>query len=264
MSVRDLFSKFFYPNAKSNNDLLNMHTCEQSNFNLQIHAEFLMQQVNEISMIYTTDNLYDIWQAFRKTQLTVLPVCDGTIDNIIGFLELATLTDYIISLKENCITPMNHVMPSVLSSHSLIIKNIKNLAFISPNTDLAYITSTMFTQNIKLFVVLDEFGGTKGIITSDTIVAGLYDNYIKSGILYTSQDGVRILDGQITIPQLQKLFHDIPFDNEDTKTLSGVLITYLGNMPNVNDVFAWYNYQCKILEIEDRSIKKVSITPLIT
>jgi putative hemolysin len=203
-----------------------------------ILAENLMFRANDEEMLYLNFTEEEIIQKFQETKKTVLPVCRSSIDDIIGCYSVFKL----IAQQKN---------------GKIDIKDTERIVFVAPNADLYYLLQLILKQNINLLVVVNEFGGTEGIITKDSMAQLMFESQNQK-YLEQSKDGLVIIDANIPLSQVQHIL-DIEINNYDSKTIGGFVMEHFGNIPNTGDSFTLSNQIFKVLEMDGRRVKKVSI-----
>jgi putative hemolysin len=113
-------------------------------------------------------------------------------------------------------------------------------------------------------IVLDEYGGTEGIITHEDVIEAMIGSEIedetdleKEGLVEKLTDTEIICDGKITLYRLNSVFDtEIP---EEEDVLAGYLLKELNDFPEEGEVIERNNLTYKILKVEGRTIKKVKI-----
>ena len=126
-----------------------------------------------------------------------------------------------------------------------------------------------FQKNkIHIAVVVDEFGGTSGMVTLEDvleeIVGEISDEYDVDNSLYTKQnDGSYIFEAKI---MLTDFFRATDIDSEDFEditeevdTLAGLILELKGDFPKLNEEITYKNYKFKIAAMNARRILKVKL-----
>lgn len=171
-----------------------------------------------------------------------IPVYDESVDNIVGILHLKDL------LKNS-------------KDESKQIKEIMREAFFVPQYQkINDLFKDMQQNKTQVGIVLDEYGGTAGIVTMkdilEEIVGNMYDEFDEEEIAYTKiDDNTYLLEGSLPIYDVRKILHiDIPEGDYDT--LSGYIIEELGRIPQDNEYpeIETPTVTFKVEEYEDKRI----------
>jgi CBS domain containing-hemolysin-like protein len=178
-----------------------------------------------------------------------LPVYKGTIDHIIGIVYSKDLL-------------------SLLEHRSLIIlQDIIRPPFFIPESKKISLLLREFQQNkVHLGIVVDEFGGTEGLVTMEDIIEEIvgdildeYDETRKS--IEQSGDGSVIVDAALSIADFNVQFRAKLPEAPDYETLAGYLQKITGKLPELNEEINTNNFIFTILTKSARRIRQVRVTP---
>lgn len=178
---------------------------------------------------------------------TRFPVYEDDIDNIIGIMH----TKYLLSWSVN---PEKHVS-EFMDTDPMIVYEFQP---IEP------IFRKMTKERRHLAIVLDEYGGTEGIVTHEDIIEGMIGLEIHdemdpdSEVLIEKLTPTKVIcDGKVTLHRLNTIFQtEIP---EEEDVLAAYLLSEFKDFPQTGDVLEKGNLTFKILSVEDRSIRRVQI-----
>lgn len=178
-----------------------------------------------------------------------IPVLQGSIDNIRGVLYAKDLIPHINKgpyFKWQTLIRQPYFVPETMKLDDLLQEFQKN--------------------KIHIAVVVDEFGGTSGMVTMEDVleevVGEISDEYDIDNSLYTKQnDGSYVFEAKIMLTDFFKAtdidsedFEDI---TEEVDTLAGLILELKGDFPEQNEVIMYKNYKFKIVAINARRILKV-------
>ncbi len=178
-----------------------------------------------------------------------IPVLQGSIDNIRGVLYAKDLIPHINKgpfFKWQTLIRQPYFVPETMKLDDLLQEFQKN--------------------KIHIAVVVDEFGGTSGMVTMEDVleevVGEISDEYDVDNSLYTKQnDGSYVFEAKIMLTDFFKAtdidsedFEDI---TEEVDTLAGLILELKGDFPEQNEVIKYKNYEFKIVAINARRILKV-------
>ena len=211
-------------------------------FNDKTVSEVMVHRT-EVYAIDLSSNVEDILSELKEYKYSRIPVYEESIDTIVGVLFIKDLLAYAYSKKE------------------VKIKKIMRPAyFVSESKPINEFFKEMQRDKQQLAVVLDEYGGTAGIITMEDIieelVGNIFDEYDEVEKEYEKiDDNTFMIDGSVSIYELRKILGvDIPEGDYDT--LSGYLIELLGRIPHDDEkpVIETDKVTYKIEEYEEKRI----------
>jgi len=205
-------------------------------------------KISGIDINTTTDDLIEtiITEGYSR-----IPVYDDTIDKIIG----------IVHAKD--------ILPLLAHSEEIILKNIIRKPYFIPETKrINDLMSELQQKRIQIAIVLDEFGGTAGMVTLEDIVEELVgeiqDEYDEEKpIVETINDREFIVNALAPIYDVNShLPHDLPEDG-DFDTVSGWLGDIFGKIPDVGEQKESNGYNITVLKKSDQNIESVKLELLI-
>ena len=189
----------------------------------------------DVTAVSITDTAESIEKCFYETGYSRLPVYRDSIDNITGAI---ILKDFAYKVLKN-----NEPLESI----------IKPALYISKTTRISRLLKNLQTQKTHLAVVLDEFGGTMGIVTLEDIVEELvgeiWDEHDEAmEHIIPLADRYRI-NGNTP---LKEFFELLGIDEKNAavnaSTAGGWVIEYLGEFPQEGHAFMYRNYSITILK----------------
>ncbi len=176
-----------------------------------------------------------------------IPVYEDSIDNIIGLLYAKDL------LKQWGI-----------DENSLSVRGIMRPPYFIPESkNLEQLLQEFKSKRIHLAIVIDEYGGTSGLITIEDlleeIVGDIQDEHDREESLLTvNPDGSVTVDGRLPVEELEKHF-DLEIVRDNFDSVGGLAFHLTGRIPAVGDVFEGAGLRLKIIEADLRRVKKVTI-----
>jgi len=198
----------------------------------------------EIEGIDVTASVEEARQKFISTKLSKLVVFDENIDNILGFIHLLDLFKKPASIRD-IMLPI-FAVPESMSATDLINK---------------------FTKNRRSIAwVVDEFGGTAGIITMEDVLEEIFGE-IKDE--YDTEEFVEkqlaedefIFSGRLELDYLNEKY-DLAFPEHESETLSGYIINQFETIPKQKERIIINDYQFDILNVSDTRIDMVKVKVL--
>ena len=206
-------------------------------------ASEVMTPRTKLSMVSSKDSLQKILHTFIDSGHSKLPVYDGDIDNIIGIIYLYDLFKNPNNIKE-------------------IIKNVNQIPF---SKNISDIMSEFQDSNCNVSIVLDEHGGTLGIITAEDIFEELFGDFedefdhddIRSRV---NEDGSITTNAKIECDAFNKKYNNL-IPNGNYETLAGYIISEIGRIPNEGENLFLKIGQIVIKKSSSRKIDEIQIFP---
>lgn len=213
-------------------------------------SEIMTHRTNIISL--DVDASYDeVLNAAINEKYTRIPIYEDNIDNIIGILHIKDLLYHAAEGLKQPFSLRNMIRPPYIVPES---KNI-DATFREMQRDRA-----------QLAVVIDEYGGTAGIITIEDlleeIVGNIQDEYDEEEVPITcSDEGVFEVAGMATPDEVSEAT-GVELPEEDYDTVAGLVINLLGRIPEEDErpEVAYQNLLFQVLEMDEKRISRLRIT----
>ena len=211
--------------------------------------EILTPRVDVIAVEDDT-SLEELAQTFAESGYSRLPVYHGTIDNIIGVVHEKDF--YLARLKK------------ASSIEDLIAPTL----YTTGSTQISQLLRTLREQHHHMAVVVDEYGGTEGIITLEDIleelVGEIWDEHDEATEDFRQQsDGSWLVSGSASIDDLFETL-DLPEDDEiDSNTVNGLVQEKTCHLPKVGDRFTLGSYTGVVTRTARRRVTEVRFTAAV-
>jgi CBS domain containing-hemolysin-like protein len=208
-------------------------------------------QIVAVSTEATTE---EIIKEAIESRHTRIPVFRGTIDNIIGILNVKDLLKFWSKeiTKEDILTQLTkpYYIPETKNTHLLFYE---------------------FKENKKhVAIVIDEYGGTSGLVTLEDlleeIVGEIRDEHevnTDTDGIFQSADGSLIVDGRTEIEKIEE-YLNISLEKGRYETLGGMILNATRRIPLIGETYQIRGLEITIENADERSIKKVKIRKLQT
>jgi putative hemolysin len=198
----------------------------------------------EIVGVPRTTSIEEVRKRFIETQLSKLIVFDKDIDHIVGYIHQLDLFKNPTQL-DNIILPIPAI-PESMSATRLI---------------------SQFTRERKSIAwVVDEFGGTAGIVTMEDLLEELFgeirdefdtEEFVEKQL----NEREYIFSGRLELDYLADKY-DFPFDQEEAETLSGYIINHHDTIPRQKDRIIIGEFEFEVLQVTDTRIETVRLKKL--
>lgn len=219
-------------------------------FNNKTAGDIMTHRVELVAVPLET-KLPELVGIINKEHYTRIPVYEGNVDNIVGILHVKDLL---------------RLLDDGLSADFNLVENIRKPLYIPILKKTNEIFVELKLAKTHIAVVLDEYGGTAGIITIEDlleeIVGNIFDEYDEESDIELKklEEGIYEASGLIGLAELDgTLGIDLPI--EDYDTLNSFLISLFGHLPSgiAGEIIKFKNVEFKILKATDKRIEKVMI-----
>ena len=197
----------------------------------------------DLVAIDINDGLAELQKKFVETGFSKILVYKQNIDNIIGYIHVSEMFKKPKQLK-NIISPIS-IVPESMSANALL---------------------KQFTEeNKSIALVVDEFGGTAGIITLEDILEEIFgeidDEHDVSGHIEVKiNDHEYKFSGRLEIDYINEKYDlNLP-ESENYETIAGMILYFFQSIPKINDEITIESFTIKILEATNSKINLVKVT----
>lgn len=229
------------------------------NFRNRIAREIMRPRVG-LFCIPENLNLQQAAELLQREGYSRVPVYRDTIDTIVGVLFYKDVLSKYAAAAE-----AGQERERLLSAP---VKNLVKKVFYCPETKkIASLLQEFRKRQTHLAVVVDEYGGTAGLVTIEDIleeiVGEISDEYDEQEALFSSAPGGGwIVDARMNLLDVEEeLGIKIP-QEEDYDTLAGYVFYRVGSIPQAGLVLHLDNFEIEILKSNDRMVEKVKIIPI--
>jgi len=215
-------------------------------------ADEIMTPRTDMTAVEVTSDLTSVIETINAAGHTRVPVYEENIDNIIGFIYAKDLLSEI----------------GKKSADFRLRDKLRKAYFVPETKPLRALLHEFQNQKLHIAVVLDEYGGTAGIITIEDIleelVGEITDEYEKTPpepIQKIDENTIEV-DARTSVDDLNDEFElNLPED-EDYDTIGGFVFSNLGYIPKTGENFDYKNLRFTIKAAEARRIKRIKIEKL--
>ncbi len=194
--------------------------------------------------LYLEDDIQKNIETALNSSLTRYPICTDDKDNIIGFLHIKDLLRCLYS----------HQVPDLL-------KLARPVPFVPETMPISNLLKTMQKHKVQFAVVVDEFGGTSGIVTIEDIleeiVGEIQDEFDEERAeIEKRSDNLYSIDGKLLLTELSDFFN-IKIEADNVDTLGGWLATRVDTPPRVGQKTTWGQDAFFVEEVDNVRIVRV-------
>jgi len=196
----------------------------------------------EIEAIDKSATSEELMHVFVETGYSKIIVYEGSIDNIIGYIHSSEMFKRTSAWQEH----------------------IVKMPFVPESLQAQKLMEQFLQQKKSLAVVVDEFGGTAGIISLEDIVEELFgeiedEHDVDDHIAKRTDDGTYLLSARLEIERVNELFGlQLPVADE-YQTLAGLILYRYKSFPKMHEVIQIDRFRFKIMKVESNRIELVSL-----
>lgn len=206
-------------------------------------AREIMIPRQDMECLYLECSYDENMEVVRSTGHTRYPVCDEDKDNVIGMVHLR---DILMNAEEKDLTKM-----------------LREVLFVPESLSVSEVLHTMRRRRIHMAIVIDEYGGTSGLISLEDVLEELVGDIKDEHDTTTEVDAKRREDGSYEFLGMTLLDEAMeymglhPLDEHEEDTIGGYVFGLLARKPKVGDVIECPLCTFEILEIDGFRVKKV-------
>jgi CBS domain containing-hemolysin-like protein len=211
-------------------------------------AREVMTPRPDIVALRTDVTLDELIQTASRSGFSRLPVYEESLDNVVGIVLVKDFLPFVAAGERA----------------DFDVSRIMREPYFVPDTKSVYDLLAEFRRlKIHMAVVVDEFGGTDGLVTLEDlieeIVGEIYDEYdVARPIFATSSRGEPLIDGSAPLDEVNERFGlALPLDDYDT--LGGFILGELGHVPKRGDTVHYSGAQLVVEKIVERRVRLVRL-----
>jgi magnesium and cobalt transporter len=202
----------------------------------------------------TKDELFD---TFKDTALTRLPVYENTLDNPLGFVHFK---DFILKSNSN-----DDLGPF------LVKKILRNLLFVPPSMSLGVLLAKMQAERTHMALVIDEYGGVDGLVTIEDlieqVVGDIEDEHDEANQKdwLVEKPGQYLATAKTSLREFKEetgldLTNESSIDAEEIDTFGGLVFMLAGRVPVRGEIVPHpHGMEFEIVEADPRRVKKLRL-----
>ena len=204
----------------------------------------------EMVAIGSDATIAEVLDLIIKHGHTRMPVCGGSVDNILGILNVKDLLKFW----------------SKPISESDILSTLRKPYYIPETKKTHLLLHELKQKKHHMAIVIDEYGGTSGLVTLEDlveeIVGEIHDEHDtkKEGIIELPE-GYTLIDGRVEIEIVEE-YYGVKFQEGRYETLSGLILNVIKKIPVTGEVVQIENFEMIIDSADVRSIRKVRVRKL--
>ncbi|MFV0564403.1 MAG: hemolysin family protein [Flavobacteriaceae bacterium] len=208
----------------------------------EVKAREVMVPRTEITAIDINDSIKNLSALFTETGYTKILVYNDTIDDVLGYVH-----SFELFKKPKDIKAM--MLPVEFVPETVLVKDVLNV---------------LIKKHKSIAVVLDEYGGTSGVMTVEDIVEELFgeieDEHDTIDLIEEkTDDNTFTLSARLEVDYINETYKlDLP-EGENYETLGGLIVNHTEGIPVTDEVVKFDKFQFTVLEASDRKIELIEL-----
>ena len=207
----------------------------------------------DITAVDINEDYETVKELFISEEYSRLPVYEGSVDKIVGFISQKDFFKRYLTRKDG---------------ESIMLRDIvQDILFVPHLMKISDIMKQMQKDKIHMAVVLDQYGGTLGIVTLEDIleqlVGDIWDenDEIVAPVTFIS-DTVFHVKGDVSLNDFRRYWHNRTGENpsidSNAKTVGGWILELFGKIPETEESVKTNDFNITVLKVSDRRIVKIS------
>jgi putative hemolysin len=186
----------------------------------------------------------EVMGAIAMAGFSRIPVYEERLDHVLGFVYI------------------KDVFQQVYLGRPIELRKLLHPPLFVPDSmGLDKVLEAFQDKRTQLAIVVDEFGGTEGLITMEDVLEELVGEIHDE---HRRDDGSWLVDGGMPVHDFVELMNDtLPALKapEDISTISGVVLQHLERIPKVGEKFKWHEIEMEVVDMDGARIDRILVTP---
>jgi putative hemolysin len=192
------------------------------------------------------ESVNDLLVILAESPYSRLPLYEDSIDNIVGLIHLK---DLFCLQQQTDIQSVRSVM--------------RQIRFVFENTPADEVFVTLQNQQYNMAIVLDEYGGTAGMVTLEDLVEEIFgelqDEFdVELPVIQVRSDNRIVVRGDTLISDLNDWL-DLYLDSAEVDTIGGLVLSEAGRVPDAREEIAIGDLTLRVEEMDGKAIKTISL-----
>ena len=232
-------------------------------FNEKLRAGDVMTPRADIVAIEASATLGETARLFAESQHSRLPIFRETLDDPVGFVHVKEVMA-LLAPNEEGVAPARY-------SDRILARAKRDILFVPPSTPLPTLLLTMKTRRIHLALVIDEYGGTDGLVSIEDIVeqiVGEIDDehdIDQSDQIVARPGGIYEMDGRVAVELVEAKLNaklGLVDHEDDVETVAGLVAAIASRVPQRGEVLQHpAGFAFEVLDADPRRVKRLRIKP---
>lgn len=195
----------------------------------------------------TSRPMHELARLFSESKYSRIPIYHNSIDTITGIVHIKEMYD------------------AILKGEDLPVAELARPPFfVSETKKVSELLREFQSEHVQVAVVVDEFGGTAGLISIEDVIEGIVGDIAdeheeEETTIVDLGDGNYLVSGLVRVEQLEETLH-AQLAAEDYETVAGLIFTMLGRVPSAGTVVTKNGYRFEVDRADRRRIYRVKVS----
>ncbi len=247
-----------------------------------VRVEDLMVPRSDIEAVDYEITLGDLLKLFEESGHSRMPVYSETLDDPKGMVHIRDVVAYVtrtaamskaeIAARKRSVAANLDLKKVGLEKPLSALKLVRKVLFVPPSMQAAVLMARMQATHIQMALVIDEYGGTEGLISLEDIVEVIvgdiedeHDDEADTPLIEEKGEGIFIVDAKAEIDDVAAAVGS-EFQagelGEDVDTIGGLLFAIAGRVPVRGEVIDALGFEFRIIDADPRRLKRIEMTAL--
>jgi CBS domain containing-hemolysin-like protein len=225
----------------------------------QLQAREIMVPRPDMHVLPAEATLDEVMRTFATTQRSRIPVYDGTLDHVLGFVHIKDMLWILLDRERRA----EESQP--LPEFSLR-RLLRELPIVPETKRVSDLLVELRQRRSGMAAVVDEFGSILGLVTLEDIleqmVGEIHDEFDVVERPLTLADGALIFDASLNVRDLETQYNIALPEDPAYETVGGFVLSQLGFLPRGGESFEFDGYRFTVVEVDRRRVARVKIQRL--
>jgi CBS domain containing-hemolysin-like protein len=210
-------------------------------------ARELMTPRIDVLAFDVTRSFDDLARLFSESKYSRIPIYEGSVDKIVGIVHVKEVFETIVKGEKRPVAELARAP-----------------YFVSETKNVSELLREFQSEHIQVAVVVDEYGGTAGIVTIEDLVEEIVgeiadEHEEEESTIVDLGGGEYMVSGQLRVQALEELL-DASLEGDDYETMAGLIFTSTGRIPKAGVVVKKNGYQFIVDRADRRRIYRVRVS----
>jgi CBS domain containing-hemolysin-like protein len=222
----------------------------------QLQVREIMVARPDMHRLAVNASLEEVMKVFATTQRSRIPVYEGTIDHVLGFLHIKDMLWVLLDRErrtEEGLAPPDFDLRRLL----------REILIVPESKSASELLAELRASRIGMAMVVDEFGSILGLVTLEDVleqlVGEIHDEFDVIERPLTLADGAMVFDATLNVRDLETQYNIVLPEDPAYATVGGFVLSQLGFIPRGGESFDYDDYRFTVLEMDHRRVARLKI-----